>query len=302
MERKVLQLKSDERFVLSPEEAQMVEDNLDLVKWIVNNRISWNGQEDFQDKVQIGSIGLIKAVKTFDKSKKVKFATYASTCIMNEIRMDIRRNEGFSKAISLEQPLSTQNDDIIDLTIGDSVVDERNSNFTNGMDKQIEIARMLSIVLNCLKDRQRFIMLLSMAEVKKKEIGKWLGITKSRVCKITSECQKKLNAQFLEDGQKMSYREVFKVAMEETTIIISFSTSDVKNFNQSLASALREIQEPNRLTDFELKKSEEQVIIYLPAERDALEMLAILIKNIETFEVKCETNLVADKEQSIQTP
>lgn len=106
----------------------------------------------------------------------------------------------------------------------------------------------------------------------------------------------------MEDEQEMSRREVFKVAMEETTIRISFSTSDVKNFNQSLASALREIQEPNRLTDFELKKSEEQVTIYLPAERDALEMLAILIKNIETFEVKCETNLVADKEQSIQTP
>lgn len=170
MERKVLQLKSDERFVLSPEEAQMVEDNLDLVKWIVHNKISWNGQEDFQDKVQTGSIGLIKAVKTFDKSKKIKFATYAAVCIINEIRMANRENQKFSEAVSLEQPLSTQCDGIIDLTIGDSIVDERNSNFTNGMDRQIEIVERLSIILNYFQNRQRFTLLLNMAGVQQKKL------------------------------------------------------------------------------------------------------------------------------------
>lgn len=84
---------------------KLIEHNLRLVAFIA--RKFENTNVGIEDLISIGTIGLIKAVNTFDPSKKIKLATYASRCIENEILMFLRRNSKTRQDVSLDEPLST---------------------------------------------------------------------------------------------------------------------------------------------------------------------------------------------------
>ena len=83
---------------------QLIEHNLRLVVYIA--RKFENTGVNIEDLISIGAIGLIKAVNTFDVSKKIKLATYASRCIENEILMYLRRNNKTRSEISFDEPLN----------------------------------------------------------------------------------------------------------------------------------------------------------------------------------------------------
>ena len=83
----------------------LIERNLRLVVYIA--RKFENTGINIEDLVSIGTIGLIKAVNTFDPGKKIKLATYASRCIENEILMFLRRNSKVRAEVSFDEPLNT---------------------------------------------------------------------------------------------------------------------------------------------------------------------------------------------------
>jgi len=83
----------------------LIEHNLRLVAYIA--RKFENTGIGVEDLISIGTIGLIKAVNTFDPLKKIKLATYASRCIENEILMYLRRNARLKQEVSLDEPLNT---------------------------------------------------------------------------------------------------------------------------------------------------------------------------------------------------
>lgn len=100
-ERLVQDLKTDDGRV----RAILIEHNLRLVAYIA--RKFENTGIGIEDLISIGTIGLIKAVNTFDPQKKIKLATYASRCIENEILMFLRRNSRLRQEVSLDEPLNT---------------------------------------------------------------------------------------------------------------------------------------------------------------------------------------------------
>ena len=102
-EEQALFLSMDEQ----PETARqtLIEHNLRLVVYIA--RKFENTGVGIEDLISIGTIGLIKAVKTFDYTKKIKLATYASRCIENEILMFLRRTSRQKLEVSLDEPLNT---------------------------------------------------------------------------------------------------------------------------------------------------------------------------------------------------
>ena len=87
---------------------ELVEHNLRLVAHIVKKYYAVSGEQD--DLISIGTIGLIKAVETYNLEKKTKFATYASRCIENEILMYFRARRKTAGDVSLEDPLDTDRD------------------------------------------------------------------------------------------------------------------------------------------------------------------------------------------------
>ena len=82
----------------------LIERNLRLVVYIA--RKFENTGVNIEDLISIGTIGLIKAVNTFDTTKKIKLATYASRCIENEILMYLRRNNRIKNEVSFDEPLN----------------------------------------------------------------------------------------------------------------------------------------------------------------------------------------------------
>ena len=83
----------------------LIERNLRLVAHIA--RKYQGAQEDMEDLISIGTIGLIKAVNTFDAGKNIRIATYAARCIENEILMFLRRSSRVKNEVSLDEPLNT---------------------------------------------------------------------------------------------------------------------------------------------------------------------------------------------------
>lgn len=163
---------------------KLVEHNLRLVVYIAKKFLS-TGLE-FEDLISIGAIGLIKAVKTFNNSKNIKLATYASRCIENEILMQLRKSSRQKNEVSLEEPLSFDGSGN-ELLLSDLLFDE-NAN----VDKDLEASadkQILMQSINKLNSREQKIMKMRFGlegqdELTQKEVAEALGISQSYISRI----------------------------------------------------------------------------------------------------------------------
>lgn len=181
---------------------KLIEHNLRLVVYIAK-KFETSGIE-LEDLISIGSIGLIKAVKTYSLDKNIKLATYASRCIENEILMQLRKNTRIKNEISLDEPLSSDGEGN-ELLLADIIpVDEESvsKNIETSAEKQV-----LKEVISKLDQREQLIMNLRFGlsgheEKTQKEVADLMGISQSYISriekKILSKLRKKLekNADF----------------------------------------------------------------------------------------------------------
>ena len=131
--------------------ARLIERNLRLVVYIA--RRFENTGVNIEDLISIGTIGLIKAVDTFDPDKGKKFASYASRCIENELRMELRRTRRAGPQLSLQEPLEAGGQ----LTLADTLPDE--TDMEADCEQRADAARLRSMVEQ-LPGRERQIMRL----------------------------------------------------------------------------------------------------------------------------------------------
>ena len=142
----------------------LIERNLRLVVYIA--RKFENTGIGVEDLVSIGTIGLIKAVNTFDPSKRIKLATYASRCIENEILMYLRRNCKIKSEISFDEPLNIDWDGN-ELLLSD-ILGTENDLVYKFIEDEVE-KELLCIAMNKLSKRERRIMELDLVwEMKEK--------------------------------------------------------------------------------------------------------------------------------------
>ena len=176
---------------------QLIERNLRLVVYTAQKFD--NTAANIEDLISIGTIGLIKAVSSFDNSKNIKMATYASRCIENEILMHLRKIAKIRKEVSLDEPLNTDADGN-ELCISDvlsSEVDE----VTFGMDKQDE-KDDLKFVLNELSEKEKEIIkmrygLSGTNEMTQKEVADYFEISQSYISRIEKKILDKLKVGIL---------------------------------------------------------------------------------------------------------
>jgi len=170
----------------------LIERNLRLVVYIA--RKFDNTGISIEDLISIGSIGLIKAVNTFDPEKKIKLATYASRCIENEILMYLRRNSKTKSEISLDEPLNTDWDGN-ELLLSDILGTETDIIYKY-IEKDIERGLLFEAV-NKLNAREKIIMELRFglggnAEKTQKEVAEILGISQSYISRLEKRIIRKL--------------------------------------------------------------------------------------------------------------
>lgn len=153
-----------------------------------------NVDEDMEDLISIGTIGLIKAIESFDSSKG-KLSTYASRCIDNELLMLLRFKKKTSREISLYDPIGTDKEGN-EISLLDVTGSEQSDVLTKVEDVQ-HLEKLPSLIEERLNERERLIImlrygLLSGEEMTQRTIGKKLGISRSYVSRIEKRALEKL--------------------------------------------------------------------------------------------------------------
>ncbi len=154
-----------------------------------------------EDLISIGSIGLIKAINSFDTSKNIKLATYASRCIENEILMFLRKNHNIKSEVSIDEPLNTDwdgNELLLSDVLG-TESDEVSKHLEDEVDKEL-----LSLAIKKLSNRERAIMELRFGlggrvEKTQKEVAELLGISQSYISRL----EKRIIARLKKEIAKM---------------------------------------------------------------------------------------------------
>ena len=162
----------------------LIEHNLRLVVYIA--RKFENTGVPTEDLVSIGAIGLIKAVNTFDPTKKIKLATYASRCIENEILMHLRRTSRLKAEVSLDEPLNTDWDGN-DLLLSD-VLGTDGEQVCRGVEEEAD-RQLLKEALDRLNEREKKIMVLRFGlmgekERTQKQVADMMGISQSYISRL----------------------------------------------------------------------------------------------------------------------
>lgn len=194
----------------SREEAKLAKDilierNLRLVAHVAKKY--QNVDEDMEDLISIGCIGLIKAVDTFDAGKG-RLATYACRCIDNELLMLLRAKKKTSREVSLFEPIG-QDKEGNEICLVD-IIEQQQPDTVDSMELQNNIIRLYGYLDECLTDREREIILLRYGlngkkAVTQNEIGAALGISRSYVSRIEKRALQKLRKRF-EEQHRQDYK------------------------------------------------------------------------------------------------
>ena len=170
----------------------LIEHNLRLVAYIAKR--FENTGVNIEELISIGTVGLMKAVSTFNADKNIKLATYASRCIENEILMFIRKSAHRRKEISIDEPLSTDYDGN-ELLLSDVLGSEIDS-VSHKMEEDEEKKIVREAVLD-LKGRERVIIemrygLMGKEELTQKEVADALGISQSYISRLEKKIMHRL--------------------------------------------------------------------------------------------------------------
>lgn len=179
----------------------LIERNLRLVVYIAKK--FENAGVNVEDLISIGTIGLIKAVNTFNPQKNIKLATYASRCIENEILMYLRRNSKNKIEISFDEPLNIDWDGN-ELLLSDILGTEEDVVYNN-LEEEVN-KELLKYALKKLSNREKKIMELRFGlaggkEMTQKEVADLLGISQSYISRL----EKKIIFRLKKEIRKMTY-------------------------------------------------------------------------------------------------
>ena len=171
---------------------KLIEHNLRLVVFLAKKYE--NTRVDLEDLVSIGTIGLIKGIKTFSKDKNIKLATYASRCIDNEILMYLRKNKRTRTEVSFDESLSFDADGN-ELHLEDILGTEPDI-VTKGIEKETERDLVMQEI-NKLEDRDKEIImrrygLMGKKEMTQKDVADLLGISQSYISRIEKKVIRRL--------------------------------------------------------------------------------------------------------------
>ncbi|MBQ8546785.1 MAG: RNA polymerase sporulation sigma factor SigK [Clostridia bacterium] len=179
---------------------KLIEHNLRLVAHIVRKYYATN--KNTEDLISVGTIGLVKAVDTFNGANGTRFATYAAKCIQNEILMLFRSQKKLGCEVSLNDTIDIDKDgnpltylDII--SVEDTIAED--------IDKKIKINKALAYIRDNLDEREKQILIMryglgNTEAYTQREVAKMLGISRSYVSRIEKSSLEKINKYLCGEG------------------------------------------------------------------------------------------------------
>ncbi|MFI3212477.1 MAG: RNA polymerase sporulation sigma factor SigE [Eubacteriales bacterium] len=180
---------------------QLIEHNLRLVVYIAKKFD--NTGIGVEDLISIGTIGLIKAINTFNPEKNIKLATYASRCIENEILMYLRRNSKTKLEVSIDEPLNVDWDGN-ELLLSDILGTDEDIIYKN-IENEVE-RNLLKRAIGKLNEREQVIIRLRFGlnqvdgeEMTQKEVANYLGISQSYISRLEKKIMKRLKREMIKE-------------------------------------------------------------------------------------------------------
>lgn len=177
----------------------LIEHNLRLVVYIAKKFD--NTGVGVEDLISIGTIGLMKAINTFNPTKNIKLATYASRCIENEILMYLRRNNKTKLEVSIDEPLNVDWDGN-ELLLSD-ILGTSEDIIYKDIEKEVDRS-LLRKALETLSEREQTIIRLRFGiddklgqELTQKEVADLLGISQSYISRLEKKIMKRLKKEIL---------------------------------------------------------------------------------------------------------
>ena len=182
--------------------SQLIEHNLRLVVYIAKKFD--NTGVGVEDLISIGTIGLIKAINSYNPEKNIKLATYASRCIENEILMYLRRNNKTKAEVSIDEPLNVDWDGN-ELLLSDILGTDEDIIYKDLEDEAER--KILSKAIEKLSDRERMIVDLRYGlsasdgmEKTQKEVADMLGISQSYISRLEKKIIKRLKKEMIKNS------------------------------------------------------------------------------------------------------
>lgn len=175
---------------------KLIEHNLRLVAHIAKKYYA--DENDRDDLVSIGTIGLIKAIDSFKPDKGIRLSSYASRCIENEILMFFRSAKKTAQDISLNEPIDTDKDGNT-LTLLDTIATD--DNIVDDIDLRMKTRRLYEVLGKILTPREREIIILryglsGQRPMVQREVAKKLHISRSYISRLEKKALEKLHGQF----------------------------------------------------------------------------------------------------------
>ena len=193
--------------------SMLIERNLRLVVYIAKKFD--NTGIGVEDLISIGTIGLIKAINTFNPAKKIKLATYASRCIENEILMYLRRNNKTKMEVSIDEPLNVDWDGN-ELLLSDILGTDEDIIYKD-LEHEVD-KKLLTRAMTILTDREKMIIELRFGinqkegkEKTQKEVADMLGISQSYISRLEKKIIKRLKREMIKIGCLEIYIKIKKM-------------------------------------------------------------------------------------------
>ena len=248
---------------LNDEQEKIVCENLGLVRHIAKGFENLKEIFEFEDLVAIGTIGLIKAVQTFDESKNTKKATYFCKCIKNEILMYVRREKKHRVVDSFEKNICVDSEGN-NMKLVDVLSTEEKGYNNIYIDDTFE--NLINVIINLNDKKSRTVILYMLAGVQQKEIADILHISQSYVSRL----EKKLCEKLMQCAEKRKkYIGVYRGRKIEELYQFEFLVEK----DNSIIEKTKETLRKNAIEEYDLKLEDKVLTIKLILCENAMKFL-----------------------------
>lgn len=264
-----LRLKNDtqERLVL---------ENQRLIHYIIKRMGKSPNETDYEEMVSVGNIGLIKAVMTYDETKKIKLSTYAGRCIKNEILQYLRKEKRKNRNISLEETIVSLNNDKGEMKIKDTIATSEIPILEKIEEREV-LERIINILINVLDKHERTCITYRILGKTQREIGEICNESQSYVSRRLKRIIKKIR---YSNDRDMSYKEKYEVrSLEKSYELIIYGNASE---NKQIYNLLKQLKEENKVNYEKIDNKSERLSIFINSlDREALMNIVKIVNLLE---------------------
>ena len=250
----------------------LIMENIRLVHYVLSKmRIK---QQDYNDLMQVGTIGLINAARTFDPSRS-KFSTYAIKCIRNEIFIYLRREKKEAGKVYIQDEFTVENKDS---TLSyEELIEDKNARFSERLENCEEIERILSIVLNRMKKREKLALLYDFSQLTKKEVLENLNTSRQYLFELQRRTRSRLDKLIKDNKTNYKKRYEVKVALETYSILLIIN--DIEN--TEIFSNIDELKNNQKLEECSIECKDNKIMVKMPMDLICFYIMAQIVQIVE---------------------